>query len=122
MQGGRASGKRAPTYERGAGSTPYGLGGHRRRPPELVDGPFGVGAALAGERNKFGHGRIDLSQRQFGDDEAGLEAGEGETVGQPELRVVPAIARGPRRVSATASSEHDELAAAEQALATFEVD
>jgi hypothetical protein len=88
----------------------------------VLNFPFGVGAALASERDQFEHGRIGFSERQLGHDETGLEPGEGETVRQPELRVVPAVARGARRVSAAASGEHDELASAEQSLATLEVD
>lgn len=38
-------------------------------------------------------------------------------MGKPQLRVVLAVPRGPRRVATTARGEHDELAAAEEALA-----
>src|SRR5262245_24858259 len=91
-------------------------GGLLFRRPERVDCTLGVRAALAGERDQRRHRGIDLGERELGRDEPGLESCQREPVGEPELCVVPAVARGARGVAAATCSDHDEIAAAEQAL------
>ena len=67
----------------------------------------GFSAAIAG---------VDVGQRQLGGDEARHQPGEVQAVREPLLGVVPALARRAGRVAAAARGEHDQVAAAEQAL------
>jgi len=107
---------------------------HHAGRPEPVD--LGLGRLQARGRQvaQVGHRRGDVGEGQFGDDEAGLEAGQGDAVGQPDLGVVPALAAEElilRRRAAEDRRRHiveltaaggERLAAAEKAIGAAEDD
>src|SRR5262245_16323475 len=84
--------------------------------PQVVDRALGVGATFACERDQRRHGRVDLGERELGRDETRLKTRQGNAVGKPELGVVPAITGSAWRITAAACCDHDQVAAAEQAL------
>src|ERR1700676_2630632 len=84
------------------------------RGPQAVDGALGLGEALIGQQDQFGHGRVLVGEGEFGGDEARFQAGERDGVRKPWFRVVPPVPACAFGVGTTAAGEYDEVAAAEQ--------